>query len=65
VSGHIDLPIGATIHLDEQAGLLALDGERRLPVRGGTVEVVAGPRVIDLDLAFRDFGHKPSARSHD
>lgn len=65
VAGHIDLPIGATIHLDEQAGLLALDGERRLPVRGGTVEVVAGPRVIDLELAFRDFGHKPSARSHD
>lgn len=52
VADHTDLPTGAEVSLDHEAGLVALDGERRFPVKGGTVRVVAGPRVLDLERAF-------------
>lgn len=53
VADHEDLPLGSVRRLDDGAGLVALDGERRLPAADATVEVVAGPRVLDLDAAFR------------
>ena len=53
VIDHEDLPIGADLVLDQQAGLVALDGERRLPARGGTVRVVQGPRILELERALR------------
>lgn len=53
VSGHVDLPIGAEVSLGEEAGMVALDGERRLPARSGVVRVVEGPRVLDLESALR------------
>ena len=53
VTDHTDLPIGAEVSLDQEAGLVALDGERRLPAKGGTVRVAAGPRVLDLERALR------------
>ena len=52
VSGHVDLPMGSEIAMHQEAGLVALDGERRLPVRGGTVRVVEGPRVLDVSHAW-------------
>lgn len=52
VLGFSDLPIGSEVHLDEQSGLVALDGERRLPVAGGIVSVIDGPRVLDPEIAF-------------
>lgn len=52
VAGHADRPIGSRFRLDAAAGLVALDGERRLPAVGGSVRVVAGPRVLDLESAF-------------
>ncbi len=55
VEAHADLPIGAELSLDAEAGLVALDGERRLPAKGGVVRVVQGPRVLDLEAAFRVF----------
>jgi hypothetical protein len=51
----IDLPMGAEVAIDREAGLIALDGERRLPARGGVVRVVEGPRVLDLERALRVF----------
>lgn len=53
VEDHEDLPIGSRQSLDAAAGLVALDGERRLPATDGVVEVVEGPRILDLSLAFR------------
>lgn len=52
VLAHEDLAPGTVVTLDEQAGLVALDGERRLPAVGGSVRVIQGPRVLDLDRAF-------------
>lgn len=52
VEDHEDLPIGAELTLDGDGGMVAVDGERRLPARGGVVRVIAGPRVLDLDAAF-------------
>jgi hypothetical protein len=52
VTDHVDLPIGAVHSLDVEAGLIALDGERRLPAPGGTARVIDGPRVLDLALAL-------------
>lgn len=53
VADHEDLPLGSVRRLDDGAGLVALDGERRLPATNATVEVVAGPQILDLDAAFR------------
>ncbi len=53
VAGHDDLPIGAEVRLGEGAGMVALDGERRLPARDGVVRVVEGPLLLDLEKAFR------------
>ncbi|MFV1961133.1 MAG: NAD(+)/NADH kinase [Acidimicrobiia bacterium] len=53
VAGHVDLPMGAELSLGEEIGMLALDGERRLPARAGLVRVVEGPRVLDLESALR------------
>lgn len=47
-----DLPQGSEAPLLESAGLVALDGERRLPAAGGLVRVIAGPRVLDLEMAL-------------
>jgi hypothetical protein len=55
VRDHVDFPIGAELPLNEEAGFVALDGERRLPARGGLARVVEGPRVLDLEKAFRAF----------
>lgn len=52
VSEHRDLPVGAELNLDGTGGMVAVDGERRLPSRGGVVRVVEGPRVLDLEKAF-------------
>jgi predicted polyphosphate/ATP-dependent NAD kinase len=52
VAGHDDLPLGSVLQIDPTAGLVALDGERRLPAAGGQARVVRGPRVIDLDRAL-------------
>ncbi|MFQ5524475.1 MAG: NAD(+)/NADH kinase [Acidimicrobiia bacterium] len=48
-----DLPLGAEHALGEDSGLVALDGERRLPAAGGNVQVVAGPRILDLERALQ------------
>lgn len=48
----VDLPQGSVHRLDASAGLVALDGERKLPATGATARVIAGPRVLDLDAAF-------------
>ena len=53
VAGYTDLPIGTNISLEETAGLVALDGERRLPATGGVVRIIDGPKVLDLERAFR------------
>lgn len=52
VQDHEDIPLGRRIQIDPAAGLVALDGERRLPAAGGRAQVVPGPRVIDLDCAL-------------
>lgn len=52
VESHRDIPIGTVVPVDPQAGLVALDGERRLPGAGAQVTVIDGPRVIDLDRAL-------------
>lgn len=52
VIDHHDIPIGSESGLDEEAGLVALDGERRLPARNGIVRVVDGPRILDIERAF-------------
>jgi hypothetical protein len=48
-----DLPTGTERSLNTDAGLIALDGERRRPAAGGMVRVVEGPRILDLELALR------------
>jgi hypothetical protein len=63
VEGHEDLPLGAEVSLVEGAGMVALDGERRLPSDGGKARVVEGPLVIDLEKAFRVFGPFSADRS--
>jgi len=63
VEGHEDLPLGAEVSLVEGAGMVALDGERRLPSEDGVVRVVEGPLVIDLEKAFRVFGPFSAGRS--
>ena len=63
VEGHEDLPLGAEVSLVEGAGMVALDGERRLPSEHGVVRVVEGPLVIDLARAFRVFGPFSADRS--
>lgn len=52
VGDFYDLPLGSEVRLTEQVGLVALDGERRLPASGGKVRVIAGPRVLDLEVAL-------------
>lgn len=52
VAGHVDLPMGSEVRLDPIGGLIALDGERRLPAEGASLRVVPGPRVIDLKRAM-------------
>lgn len=52
VEDHIDLPLGSVVNLDGSGGLIALDGERRLPAPGATIRVIDGPRVLDLEKAF-------------
>jgi len=54
VAEHQDLPQGAEVHLAETAGLIALDGERRLPAVDGVVRLVPGPWVLDLEAALLD-----------
>lgn len=58
VRRHVDIPQGEVIELAEEAGLIALDGERRFPAKGGTVRVVPGPRVLDLERAFGRHPHR-------
>ena len=53
VADHEDLPLGTVSRLSDESGLVALDGERRLPAADAAVEVVAGPRILDLAAAFR------------
>lgn len=53
VASHVDLPMGAELSLSEEIGMVALDGERRLPSRAGLARVVEGPRVLDLESALR------------
>ncbi|MEA1903744.1 MAG: NAD(+)/NADH kinase [Actinomycetota bacterium] len=53
VDSHVDLPVGAELPLGNEAGMVALDGERRLPAKAGLVRVVEGPRVLDLETALR------------
>lgn len=52
VREHQDLPIGAELTLNGFSGMVAVDGERRLPSRGGVVRVIEGPRVLDLERAL-------------
>lgn len=52
VADHEDLPQGLEVHLAETAGLIALDGERRLPAVDGVVRPVPGPWVLDLEAAL-------------
>ncbi len=52
VADHHDLPLGTQIKLDASAGLVALDGERRLPAADASARIVPGPKVIDLASAF-------------
>lgn len=58
VEDHEDLPVGAELSLDREGGMVALDGERRLPSRGGVARVIDGPHVLDLEAAFG--GHSPA-----
>ncbi len=52
VASYEDLPLGSEVFLEESAGMVALDGERRLPTRDATARVVVGPSVIDLEIAL-------------
>ena len=54
VADHQDLPLGTISRLDSASGLVALDGERRLPSANATIEVVTGPHILDLAAAFKD-----------
>ncbi len=55
VLDHVDLPIGTTRNLDVGAGLVALDGERRLPAVDAVARVIEGPRVLDLTAALASY----------
>ena len=52
VANYEDIELGSEVRLAEAAGLVALDGERRLPAAGGVVRVISGPSVLDLEKAF-------------
>lgn len=53
VADHHDEPEGTTITLDEETGVVALDGERRLIRSGaGLVDVVAGPSILQVRRAL-------------
>lgn len=52
VANYEDIELGSEVRLTEAAGLVALDGERRLPAAGGVVRVISGPGVLDLEKAF-------------
>lgn len=54
VSDYVDLPKGAEIPVPTEAGMIALDGERRLPAVRGIVRVAEGPHILDLERAFKD-----------
>jgi hypothetical protein len=41
------------VELSGEAGMVALDGERRLLADKARVRVVEGPRVLDLEQALR------------
>jgi hypothetical protein len=53
IQSHQDLPIGGEVELSQEAGMVALDGERRLLAEHARVQVVDGPRVLDLEQALR------------
>jgi hypothetical protein len=53
VRSHVDLPVGGEVELSRDAGVVALDGERRLLADDARVGVVEGPRVLDLEEALR------------
>jgi predicted polyphosphate/ATP-dependent NAD kinase len=57
VSGHRRLSIGDTVEVEAGEGVLALDGERMLPIRPGDRLQVRlsdrGPRVVDVSAALR------------
>jgi hypothetical protein len=53
VKGHRDLRLGGEVELSGEAGMVALDGERRLLADKARVRVVEGPRVLDLEQALR------------
>lgn len=48
-----DLPLGSTVAFDATAGVLALDGERRLVSADPLVTVVEGPLILDTARALR------------
>ncbi len=50
-----DIPVGAAVKLSPAAGLVALDGERRVPASECMIRVVTGPRILDLDRTFGTF----------
>lgn len=52
VHDHDDLPVGSELTLARHAGMVAVDGERRLPARGAVIRVIDGPRVLDIEAAF-------------
>lgn len=55
VADHEDLPIGTLVTLTADGGLVALDGERRLPAANGSASVINGPRILDLEVALQGF----------
>jgi hypothetical protein len=55
VRSHLDLPIGGEVELSGDAGMVALDGERRLLADDARVRAIDGPRVLDLEEALRAF----------
>jgi hypothetical protein len=57
VRGRRRLKVGDTVEIASEAGVLALDGERQLPIRPGDRLQVRlsdrGPRVVDVSAALR------------
>jgi hypothetical protein len=57
VSGRRRLKVGDTVEVEAEEGVLALDGERELPIRPGDRLQVRlsdrGPRVVDVSAALR------------